>query len=121
MIRAVSPKAVADFMRRLLSSKPSLAAFGDGADAVNYDALVKRYDNRNSQGFGVLRPGFLDGRSRGLEQQGRGQLVHGVLERLKQGVLGGGPDKAPAYSSSGSSSSSSDGSGRSGSSKSGSS
>lgn len=112
MIRSVSGKAVADFMRRVLSSKPSLAAFGNGAEAVNYDALLQRYSSRaNSQGLGLLKPGgFEAARARGLEQQGRGQIVHGVLERLKQGVLGGSaPDKGPTYSSKGSSSRSSSG------------
>ncbi|GBF91706.1 mitochondrial-processing peptidase subunit alpha [Raphidocelis subcapitata] len=43
MIESVTPKMVAEFVRRLLASKPSLAAFGDGADALNYDQLLARY------------------------------------------------------------------------------
>ena len=43
MIEAVTPKMISEFVRRLLQSKPSLAAFGDGADALNYDHRVARY------------------------------------------------------------------------------
>lgn len=43
MIEAVTPKMVAEFVRRLLASTPSLAAFGDGADALSYDQLLARY------------------------------------------------------------------------------
>jgi hypothetical protein len=43
MVDAVTPKMVADFVRRLLQSKPCLAAHGDGAADAAYDPLVARY------------------------------------------------------------------------------
>jgi len=39
MIMAVSGKDIAEFTRRLLSTKPSLAVFGENTDKVSYDAL----------------------------------------------------------------------------------
>jgi hypothetical protein len=43
MIEAVTPKMISEFVRRLLSTKPSLAAFGDAADTLSYEQLLARY------------------------------------------------------------------------------
>lgn len=85
MIQSVSAKQIAEFTRRLLSSKPSLAAFGDGTHVLDYDALVKRFteakwSQRSSNPMGLQGPAA-----------GDGQMVHGVFERLKKGLsMGGG-------------------------------
>jgi hypothetical protein len=50
MIEAVTPQMISDFVRQLLSSKPSLAAFGDGAEGVSYDQLLARYGRHPQQG-----------------------------------------------------------------------
>lgn len=98
MIQAVSGKQIAEFTRRLLSSKPSLAAFGDGTDALNYDNLVKRFDEGN-WGQRSSNPMGLEGPD--------GQLVHGVFERLKKGLSMSGGRSSYSSSSSGDSSRSS--------------
>lgn len=97
MIQAVSGKQIAEFTRRLLSSKPSLAAFGDGTHVLNYDALVKRFGDanwsqRSSNPMGLQGPAG-----------GDGQMVHGVFERLKKGLSMGGGGRGVSSSSSGSS------------------
>ena len=97
MIQAVSGKQIAEFTRRLLSSKPSLAAFGDGTEVLNYDALVQRFQQgnwaqRSSNPMGL-------GPAPGSE----GQMVHGVFERLKKGLSMGGGGRGVSSSSSGSS------------------
>lgn len=74
MIQAVSGKQIAEFTRRLLASKPSLAAFGDGTEVLNYDALVKRFSDAN---WGQRSSNPL-----GPESQS-------VFEKLKQGLVGG--------------------------------
>lgn len=95
MIQAVSGKQIAEFTRRLLASKPSLAAFGDGTEVLNYDNLLQRYASRNwgdrsSNPMGVGPPG------------GDGPLVHGVFERLKKGWnMSGGRSASSSSSSSG--------------------
>lgn len=114
MIQAVSGKAIAEFTRRLLSSKPSLAAFGDGTDVLNYDNLVQRFETqqwgqRSSNPMG-LGSGLS---SAAAAAGGDGQLVHGVFERLKKGLAmrnasttsssGGGGGRVGRGSSSGSS------------------
>jgi hypothetical protein len=43
MIEAVTPKMISEFVRRLLASKPSLAAFGDAAETLSYEQLLARY------------------------------------------------------------------------------
>uniref|UniRef100_A0A383V7X6 Alpha-MPP n=1 Tax=Tetradesmus obliquus TaxID=3088 RepID=A0A383V7X6_TETOB len=91
MIRSVSGVDIANFTRRLLSSKPSLATYGDGSEAASYEGLLQRYSQVNLHNRAAAAGG---------EQQ---QLVHGVLERLKQGFGSRG------FSSSSSSSSSSEG------------
>eukprot|EP00882_Tetradesmus_deserticola_P026874 GHRQ01029690.1.p1 GENE.GHRQ01029690.1~~GHRQ01029690.1.p1 ORF type:complete len:155 (+),score=79.19 GHRQ01029690.1:134-598(+) len=74
MIRAVSGQDIAKFTIRLLDSKPSLATFGDGADAASYDKLLQRYSQASMHSRAA--------NAAGAQQQ---PLVHGVLERLKQG------------------------------------
>jgi hypothetical protein len=76
---------------QLLSSKPSLAAFGDGSEAASYEGLLQRYSQVS-----------LHNRAANAAGEQQQQLVHGVLERLKQGFGG------RSFSSSSSSSSSSD-------------
>jgi hypothetical protein len=94
MIRSVSGVDIAKFTLRLLSSKPSLAAYGDGSDAASYEGLLQRYSQVNLHNRAAHAAG---------EQQQ--QLVHGVLERLKQGF---GSRSFSSSSSSDSSSSTSD-------------
>lgn len=43
MIEAVTPRDISTFVAKLLSSKPSLATYGDGTGAVKYDSLLARY------------------------------------------------------------------------------
>lgn len=43
MISAVTPSDLSSFVSRLLSSKPSLAVYGDGVESANYDVLLTRY------------------------------------------------------------------------------
>eukprot|EP00197_Chlamydomonas_leiostraca_P004553 CAMPEP_0202861894 /NCGR_PEP_ID=MMETSP1391-20130828/3130_1 /ASSEMBLY_ACC=CAM_ASM_000867 /TAXON_ID=1034604 /ORGANISM="Chlamydomonas leiostraca, Strain SAG 11-49" /LENGTH=548 /DNA_ID=CAMNT_0049541343 /DNA_START=16 /DNA_END=1662 /DNA_ORIENTATION=- len=43
MIEAVTPRDVSEFVARLLTTKPSLAMYGDGTDKVKYDTLLARY------------------------------------------------------------------------------
>ena len=45
MITAVTPSNLSSFVLSLLTSKPSLAVYGDGVEAANYDALLARYGN----------------------------------------------------------------------------
>ena len=92
------PDQIAEFTRRLLSSKPSLAAFGDGTEVLNYDTLVQRFQQgnwaqRSSNPMGL-------GPAPGSE----GQMVHGVFERLKQGLMSGSRGISSSSSSNSSSS-----------------
>jgi hypothetical protein len=95
MIQSVSPKQIAEFTRRLLSSKPSLAAFGDGTDVLNYDNLVQRYadanwSQRSSNPMGAGASPYADG-----------QMSHSVFEMLKKGLsMGGGRSISSSSSSS---------------------
>lgn len=85
MIQAVSGKQIAEFTRRLLASKPSLAAFGDGTEVLNYDALAKRFSDA-SWGQRSSNPMGPDSQS--------------VFEKLKQGFsMGGGRGMASSSSS----------------------
>jgi len=99
MIQAVTGKQIAEFTRRLLASKPSLAAFGDGTEALSYDQLVERlgkgnWGQRSSNPMG-LRTAMDDQQS-------------GVFERLVKGLsMGGGRSITSSSSSSSSNSSSS--------------
>jgi processing peptidase subunit alpha len=43
MLEAVSQDDVMRFVHKLLSSKPSLALFGDGTSSVNPAVLARRY------------------------------------------------------------------------------
>jgi predicted Zn-dependent peptidase len=43
MIRSVTPRQVAELVRSLLSTKPSLATFGDGSAEASYDRVLARY------------------------------------------------------------------------------
>jgi hypothetical protein len=96
MIAAVSGKQIAEFTRMLLSSKPSLAAFGDGTDVLKYDALVQRFVGQN-WGQRSSNPMGL-----GAAPGADGQLVHGVFEALKKGFsLRGGRAASSSSSSSG--------------------
>ena len=42
MIESVTPADICAFVSRLLESKPSLAAFGDGTEAVKYESVLAR-------------------------------------------------------------------------------
>ena len=98
MIQAVSGKQIAEFTRQLLASKPSLAAFGDGTEVLNYDNLIQR--------FGDAKWGERSSNPMGLGTSGGdGQLAQGVLQRLKKGFsMGGGRGMSSSSSSSSSSS-----------------
>jgi hypothetical protein len=74
MIQAVSGKQIAEFTRRLLASKPSLAAFGDGTEVLDYDALVQR---------------FSEGKWGQRASNPLGPDTQSVFEKLKQGLVGG--------------------------------
>lgn len=96
MIQSVSPKQIAEFTRLLLSSKPSLAAFGDGTDVLNYDNLMQRYadanwSQRSSNPMGVGASPYADG-----------QMSQNVFEMLKKGLSMGGGRSMASSSSSGS-------------------
>jgi hypothetical protein len=85
MIQAVSGKSIAEFTRRLLASKPSLAAFGDGTNALNYDALQQRYvdagwGSRATNPMGVQ--GLPHGGGGANGDPARQQMVAGVFEKL---------------------------------------
>jgi hypothetical protein len=92
MIQAVSGKQIAEFTRQLLASKPSLAAFGDGTEVLNYDNLIQRFGDakwgqRSSNPMGLGTPGS-DGQ-------------HGIIERLKKGFSMSGGRSVSSSSSSG--------------------
>jgi hypothetical protein len=104
MIMAVSGKDIAEFTRRLLSSKPSLAVFGENADKVSYENLLQRYKQvdwsrratNNLWGVPIVQ-----------QQQAQEQRpvevshsVHGVFERLKAGFTRGGSGLSSSSSSS---------------------
>lgn len=71
MIQGVSGADIAGFVRLLLESTPSLAAYGDGADAVRYDSLLQRYGGTT--------------RHAGLMNGGKGSVV----EQLGKFAFGG--------------------------------
>jgi len=49
LIESITPKMISEFVRQLLNSKPSLAAYGDSSEDLNYDHLVARYDGEGQQ------------------------------------------------------------------------
>lgn len=65
MIQAVTPKAIAEFATSLFNSKPSLAAYGDGTDQVDYDAVVARFKPGGSSRLGFRGRGGLFGAAAG--------------------------------------------------------
>jgi processing peptidase subunit alpha len=42
MLEAVTPRALSQFVSRLLNSKPSLGVFGTGTESIKYETLLAR-------------------------------------------------------------------------------
>lgn len=42
----ITAKHIADFVRGLLSSTPTLALHGDGTEQIKYDNVLRRYAGR---------------------------------------------------------------------------
>ena len=52
LIRGVSPKAVAELARRLLDSAPTVVAYGDGTEGLDYERVVARFGGGSGRSGG---------------------------------------------------------------------
>jgi len=46
LVQSITAKQVSDFARALLRSAPTLAVHGDGAEAIKYDTVARRFGSR---------------------------------------------------------------------------
>ena len=80
MIRAVTPRQVAEFARSLLGTRPALATFGEGSREAEYGRVDARYVSGGGSGGGGRRGVELPGVAAAMAGGGGG--VGAGLERL---------------------------------------
>jgi processing peptidase subunit alpha len=88
MIRAVTPRRVAELARSLLSARPSLATFGDGAREASYERALARFGASGGAVVGGPRAAAAAAAAAaGGVDQGGGT---GGFEKLRAAFGGGG-------------------------------